>query len=80
MLFVSQTLRDRIKLSSTPSYKLALGVANCHPTTFSKLLNGAERVKPNDARILAVGRLLGVAAEDCFEETRCEGQGVVSLG
>jgi hypothetical protein len=68
MLYVSQTLRDRIKLSSVPAYKLAITFAGCHPTTLSKLLNGAERVRPNDARIVAVGKCLGVSADDCFVE------------
>lgn len=68
MLLVSRTLIERIKLSSTPAYKLAIHVAKCHPTTFSKLLNGAERVKPDDPRIVAVGRQLGLAPEQCFVE------------
>lgn len=65
-MLVSKTLRDLIKLSPIPAYKLALRVAKCHPTTFSKLLNGAERVRKNDPRILAVGERLGLAAKDCF--------------
>ena len=64
---VSRTLIERIKLAPVPAYKLALG-AGCHPATLSKLLHGAERLKPNDPRILAVGRELRVAPADCFAD------------
>jgi hypothetical protein len=65
MLLVSRTLLDRLKLSATPAYKLARR-AGCHPSTLSKLLHGAERLKDNDPRIVAVGRQLGLRPEDCF--------------
>lgn len=69
MLLVSQALRDRIKLHHAPAYKLAIHIANCHPTTFSKLLSGAARVQPNDTRIVAVGQFVGLEPEACFEDS-----------
>ena len=37
------------------------------PTTGSKLIHGATLVRPNDERIIVVGRLLGLEASQCFE-------------
>ena len=71
MLLVSRALIDRLKLSPVPAYKLARR-AGCHPSTLSKLLYGAERVKPADSRILAVGRALGLSPEECFVEIQEE--------
>ena len=67
MLQVSQKLRERIKLSSVPAYKHALR-AGCHPSTLSKLLHGAEPVRANDPRILAVGSQLGLTPDECFSD------------
>jgi len=55
-----------LKLSDSPSYKLAVR-AGLHPTSLSKLIHGAERVRENDARIIQVGRELGLQPEECFE-------------
>ena len=49
--------------------RLALDVAGCHPSTLSRLLHGAERVKPDDPRIVAVGRQLGLEPDECFAVT-----------
>ena len=65
MLLVSRALIERIKLSSTPAYRLAHR-AGCHPSTLSKLLHGAERVRESDPRIIAVGRELGLSPDECF--------------
>lgn len=63
---VSQKLRVAIKLNEQPAYKLAQK-AGLDPSTLSKLLCGIIPVKPNDARIIAVGRIVGVSEHDCFE-------------
>ena len=65
MLMVSRALLERIKLSHTPAYRLAI-TAGLHPSTLSKLMNGAERVRPDDPRIVAVGRQLGLLPMECF--------------
>lgn len=67
MTTASKTLIERLKLSDRTLYSLAWGAARCHPDTLSRLLRGAARLKPNDPRIVAVGRELGLSPEECFE-------------
>jgi len=66
-MVISQKLHNEAKLSDTKHYQLA-HKAGLHPSTFSRILNGIERIKENDPRVLAIGRVLGVPAEDCFQE------------
>lgn len=63
---VSQKFIAALKLSSLPAYKIAWS-AGANPTVLSKLINGIERPKPNDPRIIKVGRVLGIPAEQCFD-------------
>ena len=65
-MIVSQKLISAIKLSPVPAYKIAWA-AGINPTMLSKLINGIERPRPNDQRILAVGRVLNLLPEECFE-------------
>lgn len=64
---ISNRLRNEIKLNA-PAYRIALK-AGIHHSTLSKLMCGIEIIKPNDQRVIAVGKVLGVPAEECFEET-----------
>ena len=64
---VSKKLKAAIKLGDKPAYKIAQQ-AGLDPSTLSKLLCGISRVRPNDSRILAIGKVLGIPASDCFEE------------
>lgn len=73
MLLVSRKLRERVKLSSTPAYRLAM-TAGYHPSTLSKLLNGAERVRPSDPRVIAIGQQLGMSPEECFADNATEAE------
>jgi hypothetical protein len=57
-----------LKMNPKPAYKIAWE-AGIHPSLLSKLLHGCERVKPGDERIIAVGAILGLEPEDCFEST-----------
>jgi hypothetical protein len=50
-----------------PAYKFAHG-ENMHPTVLSKLLHGIEKVKPNDPRILAVAKVVGLSPNACFKQ------------
>ena len=68
MVFVSPLLIQTLKLCQMPHYKLARRHARCHPSTFSKMIHGAERLKDNDPRIVAVGKALGLTPEECFSE------------
>jgi hypothetical protein len=63
---VSQKFIAALKLSPLPAYKIAWS-AGVNPTMLSKLINGIERPKPGDPRIIDVGRVLGIPAEECFD-------------
>lgn len=65
---ISQTMKAAIKLGDTPAYKIAQR-AGLNPSTLSKLMCGIIPVKDNDSRIIAVGKILGIPASDCFERT-----------
>jgi hypothetical protein len=67
-MFVSQKLIAAIKLNRLPAYKIAWS-AGINPTMLSKLINGIERPKPNDQRIINVGQVLGIPENECFQET-----------
>lgn len=64
---LSKKFVHSLKLSDRRAYQIA-NDAGIPPTTLSKLLNGAEPVRPKDARIIAVGKVLGLSPEECFEE------------
>ena len=63
---LSRRFIEAVKLHPGPHYRLALSV-DLHPNTLSKLMNGHLRASPNDPRVVAIGRLLGLSAEECFE-------------
>ena len=71
MTTVSQQFLIRLKLNQLPAYKIAQR-AGVNPTTLSKLINGIDRVRPKDPRIIAVGEIIGLAESECFE--RLEGR------
>lgn len=64
---VSRCFKVALKLGSTPAYRVAVRTG-VNPSTLSKLVTGATPVQPEDPRIIAVGRALGLAPEDCIEE------------
>jgi hypothetical protein len=66
MLMMSQKLKILIKLNEQPAYRLAQK-AGLDPSTLSKLICGIIPVKPGDPRVIAVGRIVGISAEECFE-------------
>jgi hypothetical protein len=67
---ISKKLKMAIKTSFLKSYEIA-HQAGIHPSVLSKIICGIEKVKPNDKRVIAVGRVLGIDNDDCFEsETR----------
>lgn len=63
---LSRRFVEAVKLAPRPAYQIAHD-AGLHPATLSKLLIGAERIKPHDARIIAVARVLGLNPADCFD-------------
>jgi hypothetical protein len=55
-----------VKLADRPAYRIALD-ADLHPTTLSRLLHGAEPLRPNDPRVLRVAKILGLDTQTVFE-------------
>ena len=66
---LSQKLIHAVKLSEKRAYKIA-HEAGLHPSTLSSLLNGIERVKPQDPRVISIGKVLGIPAEECFQKLK----------
>jgi hypothetical protein len=44
-------------------------LAEVNPNDLYKLMGGIAKPKVNDIRILKVGKVLGLSADECFEET-----------
>jgi len=66
-MIISRRLIAAIKLSSEPAYKIAWSVG-VNPTMLSKLINGIEKPKINDLRVIAIGALFNIAPADCFQQ------------
>lgn len=64
---VSRRLIAAVKLSTMRSYEIAYQ-AGLHPSTLSKLICGIEKPKPYDHRVVAIGKVLGVPKDACFEK------------
>lgn len=64
---VSERLWAAIKTARRPAYKIAQE-AGVRADWLSKAINGIEKVRPGDSRIIAVGRLVGVPPSECFED------------
>ena len=64
---ISRRLRETVKLSDLRAYEIAHR-AHLHPSTLSRILNGIEDVMPGDHRVLRIAKVLGLDAEECFEE------------
>jgi hypothetical protein len=62
----SRELVVALRLSKRPQYSIALK-AGVHPNTLSKLINGIEKVRPYDKRLVAVGKILKIPPKRCFE-------------
>lgn len=65
----SRQLVAAVKLGTDPCYVTARR-AGLTPSTLSRLLNGAERIRPDDPRVLAVAEAVGVPAERAFARSR----------
>ena len=63
---VSRKFLIELKLSEQPQYRIAQQ-AGIHPNLLSKLVHGAVPIKQDDPRVLRVGEVLGLAAEELFE-------------
>lgn len=67
MIRISRRFFEAVKLADRPNYRIAME-AGIHPVLLSKILHGYERINPNDDRVLAVGKLLGLQPHECFSE------------
>lgn len=64
---ISEKLRAAIKLGPVPAYKIA-HEAGLDPSMLSKIICGIVKVEPGDQRVLAVGKILGIPEDGCFDE------------
>jgi len=64
---ISRELIAAIKLSDKRNYQIA-HEAGIHPSTLSKIINGIEKVRCGDHRVLRLGRVLGIPQNKLFEE------------
>ena len=62
---VSQLFRNTVRLSNKRHYQIA-HAAGLHPSTLSRLINGIEKIKKNDRRVLKIAAVLGLKTGDCF--------------
>lgn len=56
---------EKLKLAHEPAYKLAWKV-NLSPDVLSKYKTGYHKTPPNDKRLLRLGRMLGLGADEIF--------------
>lgn len=63
---ISSKLKNAIKLSPEKAYVIARK-AGILPCTLSKIINNIDPIRKGDSRVIAVGRILGVPADECFE-------------
>jgi plasmid maintenance system antidote protein VapI len=66
---VSVRLKDEIwrrRRAGVRQYKLAQAV-ELHPTLLSMMLNDMLRLAPNDARVIKLGKFLGLQPDECFD-------------
>lgn len=71
MRMISKQLRNAVKLSDKKGYQIA-HLANLHPSVLSRIICGIDKVKPGDARVLAIGKVVGVSEAECFDGNSTE--------
>ena len=68
---ISKRLRYSVKLDDRRGYVIA-HEAGMAPSTLSRLINGIEIVRPGDPRVIAIGHVLGIPPDECFESQNTE--------
>ena len=63
---ISERLKNAIRSSQRPQWWIARQ-AGLHPVTLSNLVVGSRDVEVGDLRVVAIGRMLDVAEQECFE-------------
>ena len=70
---LSEKFIHAVKLAEIRQYKICQKARPpLHPSVLSRLMNGIEKVRDNDARVIAVGRVLGLNPHECFEPGKHE--------
>ena len=64
---ISQKFKASLKLADRPAYRIAQDVG-VNPNDLSKIIRGILPTKKNDPRVIAVGKILGLKPEECFQE------------
>jgi hypothetical protein len=64
---VSQKFINAVRLSDVQNYRLAMS-CNIDPPLLSKFIHHAVKITPNDPRVVAIGKLLGLSADQCFDQ------------
>lgn len=64
---VSMNFKIAVKFCGLPQYRVAQK-ADLDPAVLSKIMRGSLKVQPKDKRVLAVGAVLGLKPEQCFEK------------
>ena len=67
MVFISKELKDAVKTSPIQEYRQAQSVV-WHPTWFSKIINHAVTVKPDNQKLIELGKIHGIPADSCTTE------------
>jgi hypothetical protein len=70
MMTVSRLFIEAVKSHNEASHELIARLPprlRIHPSLLSKWINRAQSVRREDERVVAIGALLGLAPESCFE-------------
>ncbi len=63
---VSGKLKNAVLTSEHKGYIIAQ-LAGVHPSMLSQLINNILNVKEDDPRVIAIGKVVGINPEECFE-------------
>lgn len=67
-MMISRRLWEAVQLSGKRRYELARE-AGIHPNVLSQILHGMRPIRRGDPKVLQLGRLLGLTADEIFAET-----------
>ena len=63
---LTKEFKDTLKLDKRPQYKIAWE-AGIHPVTLTQITTGYIRPKNGDPRVIRVGKIIGLKANECFK-------------
>ena len=63
---ISKKFKAVVKLHQKRNYEIAYE-AGIHPATLSKILCGIQKVNLGDWRVIAIGKVIGLRPDQCFE-------------